>query len=204
MNRKYNPLTILRRTTLCISTFWDTGEVAPCRGQGPKLPSPADPYPDGSCSPVSVRRRWHRDTLLPSQPDSASASPYPRPHTTRWRVGQRRARRSHVYLSLNSLGEVKLSFCLFFPSFLSGTKRLFDFDNMAGGTSIWVSKDAKTDPREIFNGRLLFLLITVAWAGCFYGFDSGNIGGILTLPSFENAFGLSGLSQIDLDKRSVC
>lgn len=74
---------------------------------------------------------------------------------------------------------------------------------MAGGTSIWVSKDAKTDPKQIFNGRLLFLLITVAWAGCFYGFDSGNIGGILTLPSFENAFGLSGLSQVDLDKRSV-
>ncbi|KAF7195407.1 putative quinate permease [Pseudocercospora fuligena] len=73
---------------------------------------------------------------------------------------------------------------------------------MAGGTSIWVSKDAKTDPKQIFNGRLLYLLITLAWAGCFYGFDSGNIGGILTLPSFENAFGLSGLSQEALDKRS--
>ncbi|KXS98736.1 hypothetical protein AC578_10513 [Pseudocercospora eumusae] len=70
---------------------------------------------------------------------------------------------------------------------------------MAGGTSIWVSKDAKTDPKQIFNGRLLYLLVT----GCFYGFDSGNIGGILTLPSFENAFGLSGLSQEALDNRSV-
>ena len=74
---------------------------------------------------------------------------------------------------------------------------------MAGGTSIWASKDAKTDPKQIFNGRLLYLLITVAWAGCFYGFDSGNIGGILTLPSFENAFGLSGLTQEELDRRSV-
>ena len=74
---------------------------------------------------------------------------------------------------------------------------------MAGGTSIWFSKDAKSDPTEIFNGRLLYLLITVAWAGCFYGFDSGNIGGILTLPSFEKAFGLDGLSQEQLDKRSV-
>ncbi|KAF2164290.1 hypothetical protein M409DRAFT_25170 [Zasmidium cellare ATCC 36951] len=73
---------------------------------------------------------------------------------------------------------------------------------MAGCTSIWVSKDAKTDPKQIFNGRLFFLLITVAWAGCFYGFDSGNIGGILTLPSFENAFGLTGLSQVELDERS--
>jgi MFS family permease len=70
---------------------------------------------------------------------------------------------------------------------------------MAGGTSIWASKDAKTDPKEIFNSRLVYLLVTVAWAGCFYGFDSGNIGGILTLPSFENAFGLINLSQEEID-----
>lgn len=74
---------------------------------------------------------------------------------------------------------------------------------MAGGTSIWVSKDAKTDPKEIFNGRLLYLIISVSWAGCLYGFDTGNIGGILTLKSFENAFGLGELSQKDLDNRSV-
>jgi MFS family permease len=73
--------------------------------------------------------------------------------------------------------------------------------NMAGGTSIWASKDAKTDPKEIFNARLVYLLITVAWAGCFYGFDVGNIGGILTLPSFENAFGLSNLTQREIDGR---
>ncbi|TKA32398.1 hypothetical protein B0A50_01504 [Salinomyces thailandicus] len=72
---------------------------------------------------------------------------------------------------------------------------------MAGGTSIWRSKDAKTDPRAIFNPRLLYLLVTLAWAGCLYGFDSGNIGGILTLPSFEHAFGLSELSQTEMDKR---
>ncbi|KAI7212791.1 hypothetical protein KC333_g6918, partial [Hortaea werneckii] len=72
---------------------------------------------------------------------------------------------------------------------------------MAGGTSIWISNDAKSDPKAIFNLRLLYLLITVAWAGCFYGFDSGNIGGILTLPSFENAFGLSNIPQSEMDKR---
>jgi MFS family permease len=70
---------------------------------------------------------------------------------------------------------------------------------MAGGTSIWASKDARTDPKEIFNGRLVYLLVTVVWAGCFYGFDSGNIGGILTLPSFDNAFGLSDLTQEEMD-----
>ncbi|KAL3477615.1 hypothetical protein BJX99DRAFT_269710 [Aspergillus californicus] len=72
---------------------------------------------------------------------------------------------------------------------------------MAGGTSLWVSKDAKTDPKEIFNLRLLYLMITLAWAGCFYGFDTGNIGGILTLPSFENAFGLYDIPQAELDDR---
>ncbi|KAL4889023.1 hypothetical protein BDV59DRAFT_210573 [Aspergillus ambiguus] len=72
---------------------------------------------------------------------------------------------------------------------------------MAGGTSIWFSNDAKRDPKEIFNGRLLYLLISVAWAGCFYGFDTGNIGGILTLKSFENAFGLINVPQAEIDNR---
>lgn len=74
---------------------------------------------------------------------------------------------------------------------------------MAGGTSIWASKEARTDPKEIFNLRLLYLLISVAWAGWFYGFDTGNIGGILTLPSFENAFGLSNLPTAEVDNRKV-
>ncbi|KAL4805141.1 hypothetical protein BDV18DRAFT_165921 [Aspergillus unguis] len=72
---------------------------------------------------------------------------------------------------------------------------------MAGGTSIWASKDARTDPKEIFNLKLLYLLVTLAWAGCFYGFDTGNIGGILTLPSFEKAFGLLDLPQQEYDNR---
>lgn len=50
---------------------------------------------------------------------------------------------------------------------------------MAGSTRIWFSKDAKSDPKAIANLRPLYLLVSVAWAGCFYGFDSGNIGGIL-------------------------
>jgi hypothetical protein len=74
---------------------------------------------------------------------------------------------------------------------------------MAGGTSIWVSSEAKTDPREIFNLRLLYLLVAVAWGGSFYGFDTGNIGGILTLPSFKNAFGLTNVSQAEQDNRKV-
>ncbi|KAJ5747023.1 uncharacterized protein N7511_008719 [Penicillium nucicola] len=72
---------------------------------------------------------------------------------------------------------------------------------MAGGTSIWFSSEAKTDPKEIFNLRLLYLLVAVAWGGSFYGFDTGNIGGILTLPSFRNAFGLNNVSQAVEDDR---
>lgn len=74
---------------------------------------------------------------------------------------------------------------------------------MAGGTSIWISNEAKTDPKAIFNLRLLYLLAAVAWGGAFYGFDTGNIGGILTLPSFKHAFGMSGMSTADLDDRKV-
>lgn len=34
---------------------------------------------------------------------------------------------------------------------------------MAGGHSIWFSKDAKSDPRAIFNWKLWYLVITVGF-----------------------------------------
>ena len=71
---------------------------------------------------------------------------------------------------------------------------------MAGG-SLFKSKDAKADPKEIFNLRLLFLLCTIAWAGMFYGFDQGNIGGIMELPSFERSFGLENDTQEAIDNK---
>lgn len=75
---------------------------------------------------------------------------------------------------------------------------------MGGGTSIWASPDWKSDPREIFNWRLWYLTTTVAFAGCSYGFDQGNIGGVLTLPSFKKAFGLDVLSENEADERGMC
>lgn len=75
---------------------------------------------------------------------------------------------------------------------------------MGGGTSLWASPEWKTDPREIFNSRLLLLVSTVAFAGCSYGFDQGNIGGVLTLPSFKHAFGLDVLSKDAADQRGNC
>jgi hypothetical protein len=72
---------------------------------------------------------------------------------------------------------------------------------MGGGTSLWASPEWKTDPSEIFNGRLFYLTTAVAFAGCSYGFDQGNIGGVLTLPSFRRAFGLDQLSTEAADQR---
>ncbi|KAH7062984.1 hypothetical protein BKA63DRAFT_429064 [Paraphoma chrysanthemicola] len=73
---------------------------------------------------------------------------------------------------------------------------------MGGGTSIWVSPEARNDPSAIFNGRLAFLAATIAFAGCAYGFDQGNIGGVLTLPTFKHAFGLDRLSEDAADHRA--
>jgi hypothetical protein len=101
--------------------------------------------------------------------------------------------------TLSTTRVVKRSISLTFSNQVS----LSHYRNMAGGTSIWASREAKTDPKEIFNLRLLYLGLTLAWAGCFYGFDTGNIGGILTLPSFEHAFGLIDIPQADIDNRKV-
>lgn len=73
---------------------------------------------------------------------------------------------------------------------------------MGGGTSLWASPEWKTDPRGIYNGRLLYLAVTIGFAGCSYGFDQGNIGGVLTLPTFKHAFGLDKLSEDAADHRA--
>lgn len=72
---------------------------------------------------------------------------------------------------------------------------------MGGGTSIWASPDWKNDPKEIFNKKLVFLTLTTAFAGCAYGFDQGNIGGVLTFPAFRHAFGYDKLSNEAADQR---
>lgn len=72
---------------------------------------------------------------------------------------------------------------------------------MGGGTSIWASPEARSDPRAIFNGRLAYTAATIAFAGCAYGFDQGNIGGVLTLPTFKHAFGLDQLDEAGADQR---
>ncbi|KAH8672421.1 quinate permease [Ilyonectria robusta] len=72
---------------------------------------------------------------------------------------------------------------------------------MGGGTSLWASPEWKKDPKEIFNRNLLLLGVTIAFAGCSYGFDQGNIGGIMTFPSFRRAFGFDDLTTGEADTR---
>ncbi|KAK8139817.1 Quinate permease [Apiospora sp. TS-2023a] len=98
---------------------------------------------------------------------------------------------------------------------------------MGGGTSIWASPEWRSDPREIFNWKIFYLTTSVAFAGCAYGFDQGNIGGVLTLKTlephgfhiphwivssgevadhsvagFRHAFGLDVMSKADADERA--
>ncbi|KAK2016994.1 quinate permease [Colletotrichum eremochloae] len=72
---------------------------------------------------------------------------------------------------------------------------------MGGGTSLWASPEWKNDPREIFNSKLLLLGITIAFAGCSYGFDQGNIGGVMTFPSFRKAFGFDTITEAEANTR---
>ncbi|KAL8391864.1 hypothetical protein RB595_002168 [Gaeumannomyces hyphopodioides] len=72
---------------------------------------------------------------------------------------------------------------------------------MGGGTSLWASPDWKNDPKQIFNSRLWFLVVAVSFAGFSYGFDHGNVGGVLVLPSFKHRFGLDALSPADFSQR---
>ncbi|KAK2050039.1 quinate permease, partial [Colletotrichum somersetense] len=65
----------------------------------------------------------------------------------------------------------------------------------------WASPEWKKDPREIFNSKLLLLGITIAFAGCSYGFDQGNIGGVMTFPSFRKAFGFDTISEAEANTR---
>lgn len=72
---------------------------------------------------------------------------------------------------------------------------------MGGGTSLWASPEWKNDPKEIFNKKLFFLTMTTAFAGCAYGFDQGNIGGVLTFSAFRRTFGYDQLSTQDAAAR---
>jgi hypothetical protein len=69
---------------------------------------------------------------------------------------------------------------------------------MDGGTSIWASPEERSDLRTISNGRLAYKATTIAPAGRAHGFDQGNIGGVLTLPTFKHAFCLGRVQMLSI------
>ncbi|KAK4500602.1 hypothetical protein PRZ48_008791 [Zasmidium cellare] len=61
-----------------------------------------------------------------------------------------------------------------------------------------VRNDAmKVDPPEIYNLRVFLLACASCFGGTLFGMDIGIIGGVITLPTFENAFGYSKLGKAD-------
>lgn len=50
--------------------------------------------------------------------------------------------------------------------------------------------DYKAMPKEALNWRLVFATGSACMAGSLFGFDTGNIGGIIVLDSFKKTFGL--------------
>ncbi|KAK5163353.1 uncharacterized protein LTR77_010726 [Saxophila tyrrhenica] len=57
-----------------------------------------------------------------------------------------------------------------------------------------VKNDAmKVDPPEIYNPRVFFLALCSCFGGTLFGMDIGIIGGAISLPTFQSAFGFSDL-----------
>ncbi|EXJ56118.1 hypothetical protein A1O7_09049 [Cladophialophora yegresii CBS 114405] len=60
-----------------------------------------------------------------------------------------------------------------------------------------VHNDAvKLDPPEVYNWRVFALAAAACFGGTLFGMDIGIIGGVLTLPDFQDEFGLTEKSKI--------
>ncbi|KAE8149876.1 general substrate transporter [Aspergillus avenaceus] len=56
----------------------------------------------------------------------------------------------------------------------------------------------KTDPPEIYNLRVVVISLTACGASMLFGFDMGVIGGVLTMSSFKEQYGLVGKEDTTL------
>ncbi|KAJ5709971.1 hypothetical protein N7493_009563 [Penicillium malachiteum] len=54
----------------------------------------------------------------------------------------------------------------------------------------------KSDPKEIYGWRVYMLACSACCGGMLFGMDSGIIGGVLTMPPFEQTYGLENLSDV--------
>ncbi|OTA03067.1 hypothetical protein A9Z42_0034890 [Trichoderma parareesei] len=46
----------------------------------------------------------------------------------------------------------------------------------------------RTDPDEIYGWRVFTLVFSACFGGMLFGWDTGSIGGILTMPAFQEKF----------------
>ncbi|KAK2808818.1 hypothetical protein FQN50_004294 [Emmonsiellopsis sp. PD_5] len=53
----------------------------------------------------------------------------------------------------------------------------------------------KQDPHEIYGWRVYALACAACFGGMLFGFDTGAIGGVITMKTFQNKFGLEGKSD---------
>ncbi|KAK2734994.1 hypothetical protein FQN55_002323 [Onygenales sp. PD_40] len=53
----------------------------------------------------------------------------------------------------------------------------------------------KEDPHEIYGWRVYALACAACFGGMLFGFDTGAIGGVITMDTFKNKFGLEGKSD---------
>lgn len=56
-----------------------------------------------------------------------------------------------------------------------------------------LSKAMKVDPPEVYNWRVFLLACAACFGGTLFGMDIGIIGGVITMDTFETAFGYSKL-----------
>jgi MFS family permease len=68
----------------------------------------------------------------------------------------------------------------------------------------FIKNDAmKVDPPEIYSLRVLFIACCACFGGLLFGFDIGTIGGVITMPTFQGAFGITKENKANLSANIV-
>lgn len=69
----------------------------------------------------------------------------------------------------------------------------------AGG---WLNKEAlASTPREVLHAKIWLIAIWASYCGGLHGFNTANIGGIMTMKEFIKDFGLNKMSTVSVPLR---
>lgn len=71
-----------------------------------------------------------------------------------------------------------------------------ELDNMRNPFAL-KERPGEEAPLEVYGYRPYLLAFAASWASAMYGYDSAFIGGTISLPSFQAAFGLTSVSKQD-------